>query len=192
MSETVHDPRLQRLQLRSDGGLQLAGGVILYDKDGVPTLSAGLDVWKYVTTASVHATAATFADITGLTQALLSGRRYAFEAALFHKADAATTGAQFGYNIDAAPTAALFGVQSVNTNSATAAALSSGVTPTRDTAATVQTLSSTTDVLTIVKGYIQPSANGTFALRATSEVTVAAGLTIGVGSWLHIRELAAS
>lgn len=148
-----------------------------------------LDVWKRVTTNSVHATAATFADITDLTQALLSGKKYAVQATLFHTNNAATTGSQFGYNIGAAPTSAQFGNYSAVTNSVTAGVMSTGVVTARDTAITAQTTGQTASGITLIGGFIQPSADGTFALRATSEVTVANGLTVLAGSWMHIREL---
>jgi hypothetical protein len=109
---------------------------------------------------------------------------------LIHKADATTTGAQFGFNIGAAPTAAYFAQFGTVTASVTAAAVASGVVTARDTAGAAETTSSITDVVTMIYGYIQPSADGTFALRATSEVTVAAGLTVEVGSWLHVQEIA--
>lgn len=148
------------------------------------------DVWA-LGTGSVHATAATFADVSGLTCAMLSGRKYAFEAMIIHKANATTTGAQFGYNIGAAPTVAILGavVGVTNAAGATPAAFAMGSTATRDTAAPATDTSSATDTVTMIKGYIQPSADGTFAIRATSEVTVAAGLTVEIGSWLHVRDI---
>jgi len=121
---------------------------------------------------------------------LLSGHKYVWEAVLFHKADATTTGAQFGFNIGAAPTVSRFGCRTGVTNGVADAAESMGVATARDTAASATDTSSVTDVMTILGGYIQPSANGTFSVRATSEVTVAAGLTIAVGSWLRVREVA--
>lgn len=148
-----------------------------------------LNVVKYVTADSVHATAATFADITGLTQDLKSGKNYIVEAHLFHTSNATTTGAQFGYNIGAAPTLAIFGNYSGVTNSVTGGAMALGTATARDTAITAQTTGSQPGVThTIVGGYLKPSADGTFALRATSEVSVASGLTVKQGSWMLIRE----
>lgn len=152
--------------------------------------AANLDVWKYVTADSVHATAATFADVTGLTQALLSGKIYAIEAILFSANDASTTGSQFAYNIDDAPTFALFGEVGAVTNSVTAGAVGIGTATARDTAIVAQTTGQTATGMHHIAGVIQPSADGTFAIRATSEVTVAAGLTVKKGSWLHIHQVA--
>ncbi len=137
---------------------------------------------------SVHATAATFANVTGMTQAMLQGVTYAVHGTLFHTNDASTTGSQFGYNIGAAPTAALFGEIGVVTNSVTAAVVDSGCITARDTAFAARTTGQTATGMTHFAGYIVPSADGTFALRATSEVTVAAGLTVLTGSWMRVRQ----
>jgi mRNA-degrading endonuclease toxin of MazEF toxin-antitoxin module len=179
-------------------GTLLAGESVVIDERGVCTLydvngsvkapTAKLDVWLRVTDDVVNATTS-FADITGLTTPLLSGRKYAFEANLFHANDATTTGSQFGYNIGAAPTVSLVGTIDTVTPSVTAAAVSAGTVTARDTAVTAQTTGDTAVRLAVIKGYIQPSADGTFAMRCKSEVAVAAGLTVKAGSWLHIREL---
>jgi hypothetical protein len=63
---------------------------------------------------------------------------------------------------------------------------SAGVTTAHDSAITAQTTGSTSSRLAIIAGYIQPSADGTFSMRATSEVTVANGLTVFAGSWLRV------
>ena len=141
-----------------------------------------------VTADTTHATAATFADITGLTCPMLSGHTYIVNAHLFHINNATTTGSQFSYNIGAAPTLALFANHSGVTNSVTAGAQAIGSATARDTAITAQTTGSTGITHTIIGGYIQPSADGTFALRATSEVTVASGLIVKAGSWMRVTE----
>ncbi len=148
--------------------------------------AAGLDTLKIMASDSVHATAATWADITGLTHPLLSGKKYSVLACLFTTNNASTTGSQFAYNIGAAPTAALFGAVQTVTNSATAAAFGSGTATARDTAFIVSTTGQTATGVHLIGGFIQPSADGTFAMRATSEVTVANGLVVKAGSWLRI------
>lgn len=137
---------------------------------------------------STHATAATFADISGMTWPIVSGKKYYVDVGLYHISNATTTGAQFGYNIGAAPTEAFFGNYSGVTNSVTAGAMSLGVATARDTAITAQTTGSANITLTIIKGYIKPSADGTLAMRATSEVTVASALIVKAGSYMHIRQ----
>jgi hypothetical protein len=155
---------------------------------GVYNFSAGLNNCVRVTADSVHATAATWADVTGLQQVVKSGVRYAFEAHLYHISNATTTGAQFGIG-GVAMTAMLIGAQSVVTNSATAATMSSGTATAVDTAAVVQTTGAAAVAPTVLSGSFQPSADGTFSIRATSEVTVASGLTVKAGSWLKIWQI---
>lgn len=129
-----------------------------------------------------------FADITGLTIALKSGKTYAFEAHIFSTNNAATTGSQFGYNIGAAPTVSLISSIQVGTSSTTAAVMVAGSATARDTAASASTLGTTSAKTDLLSGYVQPSADGTFALRVASEVAVAAGVTVKAGSWMMIRE----
>jgi hypothetical protein len=135
---------------------------------------------------SVSATA--FADITGLNTAVLkAGIRYSILAHLHIIAAAATTGVQVGYNIGAAPTFAQFSAWQVVTNSATAAALSTGQATARDTAIIVQTTGPAAVGPMTIGGVIQPSADGTFALRLASEVASSA-VTAKAGSFLQIRQ----
>lgn len=135
---------------------------------------------------SVHSTAATWADITLLQCPMKAGLHYAVLACLHHSNNASTTGSQFGYNIGAAPTNARFSTIDTVTPSATAAVMSAGSITARDTAITAQTTGSTSVRLSIIAGWIQPSADGTFSMRATSEVTVASGLVVQAGSWLRV------
>jgi len=168
-----------------------ANGVFtLYDVNGAPKpAQAKLDVFLIVTGSDYINATTSFTDITGLTTPLKSGKKYVFEAVLFHVNDASTTGSQFGYNIGAAPTVSIVGTIDTVTPSVTAAAVSAGVITARDTAVTAQTTGSTSQRIAYISGYIQPSADGTFAMRGKSEIAVAAGLTVKVGSWLHIREV---
>jgi len=151
----------------------------------VPVASA-LDVCLRVASDIVYSTAATMADVTGLTAALKSGRNYAFECHLFHISALNTTGAQFAVNIGAAPTTLVVGTISGVTNSVTAGVISLGSATARDTAVTAQTTGSAAITITIMSGFITPSADGTFAIRATAEVS--ANMTVKAGSWLKIRE----
>lgn len=165
------------------------GEFLFYDAQGtLKSPTTKLDKCVYVTANSVHATAATFADINGLTVAVRSGVRYSFDCSLFHINNATTTGSQFGIG-GVAMTTMVAGAISTVTNSATAAAMSTGVVTAINTAVVVQTTGSATNAPTILTGYFQPSADGTFAVRATSEVTVANGLIVLAGSWLRVREV---
>jgi len=158
------------------------------DANGALKPSTGkLDVWLEVVNDIAYSTATTMADVTGLTVALKSGKKYMFECHLFHISGVTTTGAQFAVNIGAVPTILVAGTYSGVTNSVTAGAFSLGSATARDTALTAQTTGSAAITLTIMSGMIQPSADGTFAIRATAEV--AATMTVKAGSWLHVREL---
>jgi hypothetical protein len=136
---------------------------------------------------SVHATAGVFADITGLTCPVKANILYAYYACLHVTNNATTTGSRFGFNIGAAPTDAIISEIGVVTPSATSASLQSGSATAVDTSASGATITGhTTSALHILSGFIIPSAAGTFALRAASEVTVANGLVVGIGSFLRI------
>lgn len=143
---------------------------------------------KLIVTADVINATLSFADVTGLTAALLSGKHYNFFANLYHVNNASTTGSRFGYNIGAAPTSSIVGTIDTVTPSVTASVHSAGVITARDTAATAQTTGSTSQRLAILSGWVRPSANGIFAIRCASEVAVAAGVTVRAGSWCKIWE----
>lgn len=161
---------------------------IHYDANGVPVLaSAKLDVKLRVSSDVINATTS-FADVTGLTVNLLAGKKYNFEAHLYHINNATTTGSRFGVNIGAAPTDLRVATIDTVTASVTASVHSAGSVTALNTAATAQTTGSAAVTMAILSGYIVPSADGTFAIRCQSEVAVAAGLTVKAGSWLRIWE----
>jgi hypothetical protein len=132
------------------------------------------------------ATAASFADITDLTMAVRSGLQYSFECHLYHNNDASTTGSQFAVNFANVPTSLRLACIDTVTPSTTASAHSAGSATARDTSPSAQTTGSTTVRLGIYSGHFVPSADDTFAMRATSEVTVAGGLVVRTGSWLRV------
>ena len=187
---TLTTPIIKATLLPSESLIYTGSVWIHYDSNGVPKVAAAkLDTKLRVTSDVVNATTS-FADVTGLTVGLISGRAYAFECHLYHQTNATTTGAQFGVNIGAAPTVLnLAAIQQI-TSSVTAAAYgSSAMVTARDTAAVVETTGpGAVNMLAIISGYIVPSADGTFAVRCASEVAVASGLTIKAGSWLRIWE----
>lgn len=130
----------------------------------------------------------TFADITGLTCPVQSGKHYNFLAQLFHFSSGTTIGARLGIN---GPTMTALRVNGLDvvTGSVTAAAMAAAVSDVTalDTAIIAQTTgAATTPVLAIVSGWINPSADGTFAMRGAVEAT--GTLTIKVGSWLQLWE----
>lgn len=162
-----------------------------YDANGlVKVASSKLSLLLVAPSDVVNATTS-FADVTGLTCDLKSGKIYSFEAQLLHQTNATTTGAQFGVNIGAAPTALWVWGSGQITSSVTAAGFGSQAAVTaRDTAAVVETTGPGANSFAYyLTGYIIPSADGTFAVRCKSEVAVASGLTVKAGSWLRIREV---
>ena len=166
----------------------LAGEALQYVEGvGFFTLSSGkMDCKLRVTSDVINATTS-FADVTGLTMALKSGKHYNFEAHLFHVNDANTTGSRFGWNGPAMTSSRIATIDTV-TPSVTASAHSAGSVTAADTAVTAQTTGNTNIRLAILSGWMNPSADGTFAIRCASEVAVAAGLTVKAGSWLRIWE----
>lgn len=166
-----------------------AGSTLQYI-EGVGWFIAGntflLDAKRVVSADSVHATAATFADVTDLQVSVEANKKYNFESHLYHISNATTTGAQFGVN---GPSGTYrIGSIDVVLNSATAATMAAGNAGAVNTAAIVETTGAATEATAILSGYVATTAAGTFSIRATSEVTVAAGLTVKVGSWLRLWE----
>lgn len=152
----------------------------------IPT-TAALDATRFVSADVTNATTS-FADITDLTVPLKSGVHYNFLTYLYHQTNATTTGAQFGVNIGATPTGMILGGLAQITASVTAATFGASAAVTAvDTAAIVETTGpGANNFIAILSGWIQPSADGTFAVRSKSEVAVAGGLVIKKGSWLRV------
>lgn len=148
-----------------------------------------LDKRLYVDADYVNATTS-FSDITGLTCPVVSGRNYCFEATLFHFANAITTGPRFAIN-GPAMTGMRLGTIITESGGVAAAVMNGNVgdVTALDTAVAATTDSTTTMVMSIMSGWLNPSADGTFAVRGASEVAVAAGLTVKKGSWCRIWEV---
>lgn len=132
-------------------------------------------------------TAATLADITDLScSGLKSGVRYCFEALLMYVNNAGTTGAQFAVNFGSAPTSILMAAFQTITSSVSAAAIAAGSTNANNTAVIAATTGPTSVSPAFISGSFVPSANDTISLRATSTVTVAAGVTVKAGSYFRV------
>lgn len=176
---------LHKVTLNAGEMLQFIEGVGFWEVTLAQALDKRLRVVSDVTNATTS-----FADVTGLTCPLLSGKHYNFIAFLMHSTDATTTGARFGINIGAAPTGMAIHGESQITSSVTAAAQGQSVMVTaRDTAIVVETTGpGTANMLCKMCGWIQPSADGIFAIRSQSEVAVANALVIRAGSWCRIWE----
>lgn len=125
-------------------------------------------------------TATALADATGLSFALTSGRFYSFQFWIRFSTAATTTGAQFAIN---APANSYLVYRTETSLTAAAAGA-----PTFRTARAVNigTASASADaingnLLCVIQGMIQPSANGTLIVRVGTEVA-ASGVTVRAGS----------
>lgn len=176
---------LHKVTLLAGEALEYVEGVGFF----VLANASGLDR-KLIVAADVTNATTAFADVTGLTCPLLSGKHYNFQAMLIHRTDATTTGARFGVNIGAVPTQLAVHGESQITSSVTAAAQGqSAMVTARDTAIVVETTGpGAVNMLCMMYGWIQPSADGIFAIRCQSEVAVANALIVEAGSWCRIWE----
>lgn len=173
----------------------LAGESLLYSEalGFYAPKGARLDRWMRVSGSDYVNATTSFSDITGLTCPVLNGKTYNFEAHLFHVVNATTTGPRFGIN---GPTLTaiqvLQAIRSVTLTSVDATVVesqSAGPATAVDTSAGGATATGNISVTdAIITGVFTAGADGTFAMRGQSEVAVAAGLTIKVGSWLHVWE----
>lgn len=186
LDDNATDYELHKVTLAAGDCLEYIEGVGFFTIVNTTRLDARL----YVAADVINATTS-FADVTGLTQAVESGKKYAFEAHLYHIENASTTGARFGVN---GPAMTNLRIQEMGifAGSITAATMQGNVADVTalDTAAVVATSSAGTPqvVITILSGGFEPSANGTFAVRCQSEVAVAAGVTVKRGSWCCVWE----
>lgn len=125
----------------------------------------------------------TYADVTGLSFAVLSGVSYRFRARIIYDAAAATTGSRWAVN---GPTATRLAYQ-VTLPAVTALPASPTITQysTYD-AGTVSTATpATTNNFVLIEGIVIPSASGTVAMRFASEITGSA-ITAKAGSTLEV------
>ncbi|HLN99793.1 MAG TPA: hypothetical protein VK208_15140 [Pyrinomonadaceae bacterium] len=153
-----------------------------------PSSAAKLNQMRYVTADYINTQAVTLTAITGLSWSVTSGKVYALNCALIHKANAATNGARFAVG-GVACTFIQLGTLSGVTNSVTASALSTGSATAVDTVTIAQTASDTSNVPTFIFGSFQPSASGTMYVKGSNEDANAAGLTVAKGSWAWLREV---
>jgi len=178
------DYEIHKVSLAAGDTLQYIEGIGFFTL----TSAAKLNKMLYVTANSVHATAATLATITGLSCDVISGNRYAFNCGLACITNATTTGAQFGIGGVAMTDMVAMG-RSVLLGSPTGSSTNTtGVVTAVDTAVMAQTTGAAANQPHEMSGSFQPSASGTFSIKATSEVTVSAGLTVLKGSWCWIRQ----
>lgn len=150
--------------------------------------SSRTDRWLRMTSDVTNATTS-FADITGLTCPVESGKAYNFEAHLYHFENATTTGPRFGINGPSLTNIQVVGYDVVVSGVDTTT-MRSGSAQAVDTSFVGASLTGriTTPALALCSGAFTTGAAGTFAMRSQSEIAVAAGVTIRAGSWCHIWE----
>lgn len=170
----------------------LAGETLEY-KEGVGffVVKQTAKLYKNLRVTSDFVSASTsFADITGLTVAVESGKHYAFEAHLYHFSNAATNGPRFAIG-GVAMTAMRIQAIITETGSVAAGVMNTNIADVTaiDTPVQVTTDAQiTTPVMSIMSGWFNPSASGTFAIRGAAETAIAAALTVKTGSWAQIWE----
>lgn len=166
----------------------LAAGDSLHYVEGAgwstaTTLNNGMTL--YTTTADVanaEAVANTLTNITGLTHAVTAGDSYRFRFVAGYTSAATTTGARFTIN---GPAMTSINFVSRWTLTATteyffySSALLGGV---------VQAESLAAGNMVVIEGVCKPSADGTFAVQFSSEVTVSA-ITVLAGASLSIQKM---
>lgn len=176
------DFELHKVSLRSGDCLEYIEGI------GFFTLtSSRLDRWLRCSADVINATTS-FADITGLTCPVESGKTYNFEAHLIHAENATTTGPRFGINGPtlSAMQLAIYDVVTIGVDTTTMR--SGGATAVDTSIAGASLTGKTANALAICSGAFTTGAAGTFAMRFQSEVAVAAGVTVRAGSWCHVWE----
>lgn len=172
-----------KFTLRAGDTLQYQEGVGWY----LLTNEFKLDVKLRVANDVVNATTS-FADITGLTYPVEAGKHYGFESNLISANNASTSGSRFAIN-GPSMTGMMIADFNIYTPGATSSVFAAGAATAVDTAIEATTTGSTSNRLTYIAGWFNPSASGTFAMRCASEVAVAAGITVRAGSWCRLFEL---
>jgi hypothetical protein len=180
------DYELHKVTLAAGEGLEYVEGVGYFHLRNTARLEKTL-----VTSADVVRTDTAWGDVTDLTTPILAGKTYAFFVWLIYLTNATTTGARFGVNGPALTYLRLNGVGPLLGSPTASATFTTGhaaINAVDTSAIGAQTTGSAVENAAGFGGTIVPSADGTFAVRAQSEVAVAAALTIRRGSWCQISE----
>lgn len=134
---------------------------------------------------NADASANTIADVTGLSFAVTSGKKYWFRFTIPYTAAATTTGSRWSINGPATPTTLNY--RSLYTIDATTA--TTNYATAYDTPASSNASSLTAGNLAIIEGFIVPSADGTVIARFASEVSSSA-ITALAGAMVEYRRVA--
>lgn len=118
-----------------------------------------------------NAVANTIADVTGLSFAVVNGRRYWFRFVIHYTAAAGATGSRWSIN---GPTITRLAYRSSYSLTTASETVNSGLNAYNLPAASNATTPSTTGNTAIIEGHIQPSADGNVIARFASEVASSA------------------
>jgi hypothetical protein len=133
-----------------------------------------------------NASANTIADVTGLSFAVTSAKLYRFEFNIVYTAAATTTGSRWSINGPASPTYLSYtSSYSLTTTSETRNALLQAYDV---PAASNATSAATGNNWALIRGVIQPSADGTLIARFASEVSSSA-IVAKINSFVRYRQI---
>lgn len=150
--------------------------------------AAKMVLQKYVTADFVTGSTS-FADITGLTFPVISGRNYVFLFMCTAISALATTGVQFAIGGVAVTYLEIAGVNPLlaGNGTTTATTFLTGRASAVNTAVIAAQTGEVTNQLYWYSGGFSPSASGTMAIRCASEVA-ASNVTVRKGSWAWMAE----
>jgi hypothetical protein len=171
---------LHKVTLAAGSVLEFIEGIGFFTINPTTTLDTKLFVSADVTNSTTN-----FADITGLTVGIESGKKYNFDCCLIHQTSGTTVGAQFGVNGPAVTNLIAAGIHEITTSVTAATYGSSAAITALETPVVAETTGpGTTNMIAFISGGYEPSANGTFAMRLRAEV--AGSVTVKRGSWCRI------
>lgn len=124
---------------------------------------------------------------TALSITVINGRKYTFQAELFHIDSTAADGAQFDFNGGTA-TATNFRVHCLHYDQTAAVLKSTQVTALASVADSVAS-TGTGQNLTTCNGSFEPSASGTFIIRGAQVAHTAGTLTVNRGSHIWVMDV---
>lgn len=140
-----------------------------------------------VTLSSDIASTATtnFQDITGLSFTVTAGTTYRFYALIRYTCSATTIGSRWAVNGPGAPTFLSYRTECALSGTMGTDNTSVDYATTYDGTATNASSAETAGNIAVIKGIIQPSADGTVILRFAPETATANGIVVKAGSTLE-------
>jgi ligand-binding SRPBCC domain-containing protein len=146
--------------------------------------SPGMNILKTVANQTINAGAATFVDITGLTFPVVNGRDYAFYFYVVFRSAAAATGWKGSVNHPGGTVDHFADVQTIANNPAGLATwLHKHNVGTDEMTLLTATVTINVDLVFMIQGRYQCTANGTFAARFANELNANTDIVVQKGSW---------